>query len=82
MTIDSVLSRDLPAMTEAVGRAEARTSVPVTSRVDGRVAEVDFKERKPVHRGQFLVRMDSATLDVQRRQAEGWSRAIRRNSPT
>ena len=69
--IDTVQRRDLPVTTEAVGRAEAKTSISVTSRVDGQVAEVDFKEGKPVHRGQLLVRMDSAALDAQRRQAEG-----------
>ncbi len=71
VTVDTVQRRDLPVTTEAVGRAEAKTSVSVTSRVDGQVAEVDFKEGEPVHRGQLLVRMDSAALDAQRRQAEG-----------
>ncbi len=71
VTVDTVQRRDLPVTTEAVGRAEAKTSVSVTSRVDGQVAEVDFKEGEPVRRGQLLVRMDSAALDAQRRQAEG-----------
>lgn len=71
VSIDTVQRRDLPVTADAVGRSEARTSVSVTPRVDGQVAEVDFREGEPVHRGQLLVRMDSAALDAQRRQAEG-----------
>jgi multidrug efflux system membrane fusion protein len=71
VSIGTVQRRDLDVTADAVGRAEAKTSVLVTSRVDGQVAEVDFKEGRPVHRGQLLVRMDSAALDAQRRQAEG-----------
>jgi multidrug efflux system membrane fusion protein len=71
VTVDTVQRRDLPLATDAVGRAEAKTSVSITSRVDGQVAEVVFKEGQPVHRGQLLLRMDSAALEAQRRQAEG-----------
>ena len=71
VTADTVQRRDLPVTTDAVGRAEAKNSVSITSRVDGQVVEVDFKEGQPVHRGQVLLVMDSAALDAQRRQAEG-----------
>jgi membrane fusion protein, multidrug efflux system len=71
VTIDVARRRTLSLSTGAVGRAEAKASVAVTSRVDGQVAEVDFKEGEPVHRGQLLLRMDSAALDALRRQAEG-----------
>ena len=71
VTVDTVQRRDLAVTTDAVGRAEAKTSVSITSRVDGQVAEVDFQEGRPVRRGQLLLRMDSAALDAQRRQAEG-----------
>ncbi len=71
VAVDTVQRRNLALTTNAVGRAEARTSVAVTSRVDGQVVEVDFTEGRPVHRGQLLLRMDSAALDAQRRQAEG-----------
>ncbi len=71
VSVDTAQRRVLSLTTDAVGRAEAKTSVAVTSRVDGQVAEVEFKEGQPVHRGQLLVRMDSAALDALRRQAEG-----------
>ena len=71
VAVDTVQRRSLPLTTNAVGRAEAKTSVTLTSRVDGQVVEVDFTEGQPVHRGQLLLRMDSAALEAQRRQAEG-----------
>lgn len=71
VSIDVARRRTLSLSTQAVGRAEAKASVAVTSRVDGQVAEIDFKEGQAVHRGQLLVRMDSAALDALRRQAEG-----------
>ncbi len=71
VAVETVQRRSLPLTTNAVGRAEAKTSVTLTSRVDGQVVEVDFTEGQPVHRGQLLLRMDSAALEAQRRQAEG-----------
>lgn len=62
--------RDLPVFLKASGRAEARASVTVKSRLDGQVAAIFFKEGAPVRRGQVLLRMDSAPAQAQLRQAE------------
>jgi multidrug efflux system membrane fusion protein len=62
--------RDLPVFLKASGRAEARASVTVKSRVDGQVAAILFREGAPVRRGQVLLRMDSAPAQAQLRQAE------------
>ncbi|MDB5888560.1 MAG: efflux transporter periplasmic adaptor subunit [Rhodocyclales bacterium] len=71
VTVAQVAQRDLPLTITAVGRAEAKASVAVKSRLDGQVAEVAYAEGKPVRKGQLLLRLDPAVLQAQQRQAEG-----------
>jgi multidrug efflux system membrane fusion protein len=71
VTVASVERRDLPLTFDASGRAEARASVLVKSRVDGQIAEVAFAEGRPVRKGQLLFRLDPAVFEAQVRQAEG-----------
>jgi len=71
VTVAEVVQRELPITISAVGRAEAKMSVAVKSRLDGQVVEVDFAEGQAVKKGQLLMRFDSAVLETQRRQAEG-----------
>ncbi|MBV8379359.1 MAG: efflux RND transporter periplasmic adaptor subunit [Paucibacter sp.] len=56
---------------EAAGRAEAKASVQLKSRVDGQVAEVAFQEGQSVHKGQLMYRLDPAVYQTAARQAEG-----------
>ncbi len=71
VTVAEVVQRELPITISAVGRAEAKMSVAVKSRLDGQVVEVDYAEGQAVKKGQLLMRFDSAVLETQRRQAEG-----------
>jgi multidrug efflux system membrane fusion protein len=71
VTVAVVERRDLPLTIAAAGRAEAKASVAVKSRLDGQVAEVAYREGQPVRRGQLLLRFDTAVLEAQQRQAEG-----------
>jgi membrane fusion protein, multidrug efflux system len=71
VTVADVQRTNLPLTISAVGRAEAKASVTVKSRLDGQVAEVAFVEGHLVHRGQALLRMDPAVFIAQERQAEG-----------
>ena len=71
VAVAAVQRRDLPLTFAAVGRAEAKASVSVKSRLDGQVAEVAYVEGQSVHKGQLLLRFDTAVLETQQRQAEG-----------
>ena len=71
VTVSVVERRDLPVTVTAAGRAEAKASVSVKSRLDGQVAEVAYDEGQSVHKGQLLLRFDTAVLETQERQAEG-----------
>ena len=71
VTVAAVQRGDLPLVFDAVGRAEAKASVQVKSRVDGQIAEVAFQEGRAVRKGQLLFRLDPAVLEAQVRQAEG-----------
>jgi multidrug efflux system membrane fusion protein len=71
VTVANAERRDLALTFDASGRAEARASVLVKSRVDGQIAEVAFAEGRPVRKGQLLFRLDPAVFEAQVRQAEG-----------
>jgi multidrug efflux system membrane fusion protein len=71
VTVAAVQRRDLPLTITAAGRAEAKASVAVKSRLDGQVADLAYKEGQPVKKGQLLLRFDTAVLEAQQRQAEG-----------
>ena len=71
VTVAAVQRRDLPLTIAAAGRAEAKASVSVKSRVDGQVADVAYTEGQPVHKGQLLLRLDPAVREAQQHQAEG-----------
>lgn len=62
---------DLALTFEAAGRAEARASVQLKSRVDGQVVEVAFREGQSVRKGQLMYRLDPAVYQAAVRQAEG-----------
>jgi len=71
VSVGVVQRRDLPLTVSAVGRAEAKASVAVKSRIDGQIAQLSFAEGRPVKKGQPLVVIDPSLLEAQQRQAEG-----------
>ena len=71
VTVAVVQRRDLPLTVAAVGRAEAKASVAVKSRLDGQIAQLAFAEGQPVRQGQLLVRIDPSLVEAQQHQAEG-----------
>jgi len=70
VTVATAERRDLPVVLNASGRAEAKASVTVKSRLDGQVAAILFTEGHPVRKGQVLLRMDTAPAQAQVRQAQ------------
>ena len=69
VSVATVVQRDLPIEVKASGRAEAKASVTVKSRLDGQVAKVLFSEGGSVYKGQVLLRMDPAPAQAQLRQS-------------
>jgi multidrug efflux system membrane fusion protein len=70
VVVATAQQRDLAILLKASGRAEAKSSVTVKSRLDGQVAAILFTEGGPVRKGQVLLRMDSAPGQAQLRQVE------------
>ena len=71
VVLATVEKRDVPVTLNAVGRAEAYSSVQVRSRLDGQVLAVDIQPGQFVKKGQALFRLDSGPADAQLRQAQG-----------
>jgi len=70
VAVATVERRDLPYFVKASGRAEAKASVIVKSRIDGQVAAILFNEGRSVRKGQVLLRMDPAPAEAQLEQAK------------
>ncbi len=70
VSVAAVERRDLPYLVKASGRAEAKASVTVKSRIDGQVAAISFNEGSPVRKGQVLLRMDPDPAEAQLQQAK------------
>ena len=64
------MTRDVPLLLEAVGRAAAQDSVTLKSRVDGQVATLPFTEGQPVAAGAVLAQLDPADFTARLRLAE------------
>jgi multidrug efflux system membrane fusion protein len=69
VSVATVVQRDLPIVVSASGRAEAKASVTVKSRLDGQVAKILFSEGGLVRKGQVLLRMDAEPARAQLRQS-------------
>lgn len=67
----AVEQRSVPIVLNAVGRAEAYSTVSVRSRIDAQVMAVDFAPGQQVKRGQSLFRLDPAPVEALLRQAQG-----------
>lgn len=64
------VTRDMPAVLQLVGRAEAYESVTVRARVDGQVKLVSYSEGRHVRIGEPLLELDPADFAARLRQAE------------
>ena len=71
VVLATVEKRDVPITLNAVGRAEAFSTVSLRSRLDGQVLAVDIQPGQFVKKGQALFRLDSGPADAQFRQAQG-----------
>jgi multidrug efflux system membrane fusion protein len=69
VSVATVLEVDLPIVVTASGRAEAKASITVKSRLDGQVARILFSEGGLVRKGQILLRMDAEPAQAQLRQS-------------
>jgi multidrug efflux system membrane fusion protein len=70
VVVAEVTRATVPVKISVIGRAEAKSTVTLKSRVDGQVAAIEFKEGQPVKKGQVLVRLDPASFAAQLRQVE------------
>lgn len=71
VTATPVARRDVPIYLDGLGSVVAFKTVTVRPQVDGRLAEVLFKEGQAVRTGQVLAQIDPRPLQSQLRQAEG-----------
>jgi multidrug efflux system membrane fusion protein len=62
--------RDFPILLRGLGAVQAFNTVTVTSRVDGQIVAVAFKEGQMVHAGDLLVQIDPRPFQTQLNQAE------------
>jgi membrane fusion protein, multidrug efflux system len=70
VVVAEVTRATVPVKLSVIGRAEAKSTVTLKSRVDGQVAAIAFKEGQPVRKGQLLVQLDPASFAAQVRQVE------------
>lgn len=62
--------RDLTSEVYGNGTVEAKVVVGVSSKITGRIVELDADQGDTVKRGQLLAKLESQDFDEQRRQAE------------
>ncbi len=62
--------RDVPVFLTGLGTVRAYESVVLTSRVDGQIVSIDFKEGQNVHRGDVLVEIDPQPFAAALAQAQ------------
>lgn len=71
VTAIKVAQRDVPIYLDGLGNVVAYNTVAVRSQVDGRLAQVFFREGQPVRRGELLAQIDPRPFQIQLHQAEG-----------
>ncbi|MBI1243868.1 MAG: efflux RND transporter periplasmic adaptor subunit [Alphaproteobacteria bacterium] len=59
-----VKSGDLPVQLDALGTAQAYNSVVVSSRVDGQLVRINFREGQDVKEGELLAQIDPRTYQA------------------
>ncbi|HOX26126.1 MAG TPA: efflux RND transporter periplasmic adaptor subunit [Candidatus Krumholzibacteria bacterium] len=67
--VATVLQRDVPIETEAIGETRGSTEIDIQTRVEGFLETVNFQEGMPVGRGQLLFTIDPRTFEANLAQA-------------
>ena len=62
--------RDVPVFLKGLGSVTASNTVSVKSRVDGQLAQINFKEGQHVNKGDLLAVIDSRPFQVALEQAQ------------
>jgi multidrug efflux system membrane fusion protein len=68
--IAQVVRKTVPLELHAIGTVEAYSSVSVKSQIDGKIAEVHFREGEDVKKGDLLVTIDPRPLEAALHQAQ------------
>jgi len=68
--IAQVVRKTVPLELHAIGTVEAYSSVSVKSQIDGKIAEVHFREGEDVKSGDLLVTIDPQPLEAALHQAQ------------
>jgi membrane fusion protein (multidrug efflux system) len=69
--VATVLQKDVPIYVEAIGQTRGSTEIEVRARVEGFIQTIDFKEGKPVTKGQLLYTIDPSQFEAAVAQARG-----------
>ncbi len=70
VTVAAVVQKSVPVMLEAIGNAEAYSTVSIKSQVEGQLEHVHFREGQDVKRGELLFSLDARPFEAALRQAE------------
>jgi multidrug efflux system membrane fusion protein len=70
VSVAVVARQTVPVRLNAIGNAEAYSTVAVKARVDGQIVEVNLRDGAPVKKGEVLFRIDPRPYEAALRQAE------------
>lgn len=68
--IAQAVLKTVPIQLHAIGTVEAYSTVSIRSQIDGKIAEIHFREGQDVNKGDLLVTIDPRPLEAALRQAE------------
>ena len=69
--VEQATQSDVTVTLDAIGRAEAYSTVSVRARVSGQLQSLSFTPGRRVRQGETIARIDPTLFDAQLRQAEG-----------
>jgi multidrug efflux system membrane fusion protein len=70
VTAAEAKARDVPIILRGLGTVTAFNSVALTSRVEGNITQIDFKEGQYVHTGDLLIQLDPRPYQAALNQAK------------
>ena len=70
VTAAEAKARDVPIILRGLGTVNAFNSVALTSRVEGNITQIDFKEGQYVHTGDLLIQLDPRAYQAALNQAK------------
>jgi len=70
VSVATVTQQTVAVRIEAIGNAEAYSTVALKARVDGQIVEVNFREGQEVRKGAVLFKIDARPFEATLRQAE------------